>query len=80
MAVEFATAVLDQNAAGVFLEDDGILEPAVISESIAEHVEDELLYASPTDEPESKLWKTYETGEIQAVSLDKDGLDHWTTR
>ncbi|WP_336329916.1 MULTISPECIES: sensor histidine kinase [unclassified Haloarcula] len=75
MAVEFATAVLDQNAAGVFLEDDGILEPAVISESIAEHVEDELLYASPTDEPESKLWKTYETGEIQAVSLDKDGLD-----
>ncbi|EMA19751.1 sensor histidine kinase [Haloarcula amylolytica] len=75
MAVEFATAVLDQNAAGVFLEDDGILEPAVISESIAEHVEDELLYASPTDEPESKLWKTYKTGEIQAVSLDKDGLD-----
>ena len=75
MAVEFATAVLDQNAAGVFLEDDSVIEPAVISESIAEHVEDELLYASPTDEPESKLWKTYETGEIQAVSLDKDGLD-----
>ncbi|WP_058997429.1 histidine kinase N-terminal 7TM domain-containing protein [Haloarcula sp. CBA1127] len=75
MAVEFATAVLDQNAAGVFLEDDDVLEPAVISESIAEHVEDELLYASPTDEPESKLWQTYETGEIQAVSLDQDGLN-----
>jgi signal transduction histidine kinase/PAS domain-containing protein len=75
MAVEFATAVLDQNAAGVFLEDDGVLEPAVVSESIAEHVEDELLYGSPTDEPKSKLWKTYETGEIQAVSLDQDGLD-----
>jgi len=74
MAVEFATAVLDQNAAGVFLEDDSVLEPAVISDSIAEHVEEELLYASPTDEPESKLWRTYETGEIQAVSLDRDGL------
>ncbi|WP_049943993.1 sensor histidine kinase [Haloarcula argentinensis] len=75
MAVEFATAVLDQNAAGVFLEDDGVLEPTVISESIAEHVDEELLYGSPTDEPESKLWRTYETSEIRAVSLDLDGLD-----
>ncbi|NLV15099.1 histidine kinase N-terminal 7TM domain-containing protein [Haloarcula argentinensis] len=75
MAVEFATAVLDQNAAGVFLEDDTVLEPAVISESIEQNVDEELLYGSPTDEPESKLWKTYETGEIQAVSLDQDGLD-----
>ncbi|MEF8829735.1 MAG: histidine kinase N-terminal 7TM domain-containing protein, partial [Haloarcula sp.] len=32
MAVEYATAVLDQNAAGVFLEDEGVLEPAVVSE------------------------------------------------
>ncbi|NLV07483.1 histidine kinase N-terminal 7TM domain-containing protein [Haloarcula rubripromontorii] len=75
MAVEFATAVLDKNAAGVFIENDRVLEPAVISESIEQNVEEELLYGSPTDEPESKLWKTYETGEIQAVSLDQDGLD-----
>jgi len=75
MAVEFATAVLDKNAAGVFIENDRVLEPAVISESIEQNVEEELLYGSPTDEPESKLWKTYETGEIQAVSLDQDRLD-----
>ncbi|EMA00917.1 PAS domain-containing protein [Haloarcula vallismortis] len=75
MAVEFATAVLDQNAAGVFLEDDSVLKPAVISESLENNVDEELLYGSPTDEPESKLWKTYETGEIQAVSLDRDGLE-----
>ncbi|RLN01785.1 histidine kinase N-terminal 7TM domain-containing protein [Haloarcula sp. Atlit-7R] len=75
MAVEFATAVLDKNAAGVFIENDRVLEPAVISESIEQNVAEELLYGSPTDEPESKLWKTYETGEIQAVSLDQDGLD-----
>ncbi|RLM36713.1 histidine kinase N-terminal 7TM domain-containing protein [Haloarcula sp. Atlit-120R] len=75
MAVEFATAVLDKNAAGVFIENDRVLEPAVISESIEQNVAEELLYGSPTDEPENKLWKTYETGEIQAVSLDQDGLD-----
>ena len=75
MAVEFATAVLDQNAAGVFLEDDDVLEPAVVSDTVAEHVEEELLYGTPTDDPESKLWRTYETGEIQTVSLDRDGLD-----
>ncbi|MDS0222000.1 ATP-binding protein [Haloarcula sp. S1AR25-5A] len=75
MAVEFATAVLDQNAAGVFLEDDNVLEPTVVSESITNHVDEELLYGTPTDEPESKLWRTYETGEVQAVSLDLDGLD-----
>ncbi|GCF13114.1 hypothetical protein Harman_10490 [Haloarcula mannanilytica] len=75
MAVEFATAVLDQNAAGVFLEDDNVLEPTVISDSIQKHVEEELLYGSPTDDPESNLWRTYETGEIQNVSLDQDGLD-----
>jgi signal transduction histidine kinase len=75
MAVEFATAVLDQNAAGVFLEDDEVLEPTVVSESITNHVEEELLYGTPTDEPESKLWRTYETGEAQTVSLDLDGLD-----
>ncbi|MDQ2071244.1 histidine kinase N-terminal 7TM domain-containing protein [Haloarcula sp. H-GB4] len=76
MAVEFATAVLDQNAAGVFLEDNNVLEPAVISETIENNVEEELLYGSPTDEPESKLWKTYETGEIQTVTLEQDGLEH----
>jgi len=75
MAVEFATAVLDQNAAGVFLEEDSVLEPAVISETIENNVEEELLYGSPTDRPESKLWQTYETGEIQTVSLEQDGLD-----
>ncbi|MFU1782554.1 histidine kinase N-terminal 7TM domain-containing protein [Haloarcula japonica] len=75
MAVEFATAVLDKNAAGVFLEADNVLEPAVISDSIEQNIDEELLCGSPTDEPESKLWKTYETGEIQAVSLDRDGLD-----
>jgi signal transduction histidine kinase len=74
MAVEFATAVLDQNAAGVFLENDGVIEPAVISESIQEQVEEEQLYGSPTDEPESNLWRTYETGEIQDVSFEQDGL------
>jgi signal transduction histidine kinase len=75
MAVEFATAVLDQNAAGVFLEEDSVLKPAVISETIENNVAEELLYGSPTDEPESKLWKTYETGEIQTVSLEQDGLE-----
>ncbi|QCP92709.1 sensor histidine kinase [Haloarcula marismortui] len=75
MAVEFATAVLDQNAAGVFLEENSVLEPAVISETIENNVEEELLYGSPTDRPESKLWQTYETGEIQTVSLEQDGLD-----
>ncbi|KAA9398905.1 histidine kinase [Haloarcula sp. CBA1130] len=74
MAVEFATAVLDQNAAGVFLEDERVLEPTVISETIANNVEEQLLYGTPTDEPESKLWRTYETGEVQSVSLDRDGL------
>jgi signal transduction histidine kinase len=74
MAVEFATAVLDQNGAGVFLEADTVLEPAVVSDTITEYVEEELLYGRPTDEPESRLWRTYETGEIQTVSLDQDGL------
>ena len=75
MAVEFATAVLDQNAAGVFLEEDDVLEPTIISESIENNVDEELLYGSPMDEPESKLWLTYETGEIQTVALDQDGLE-----
>ncbi|MFB6224608.1 MAG: histidine kinase N-terminal 7TM domain-containing protein [Haloarcula sp.] len=75
MSVEFATAVLDQNAAGVFLEDDGILEPTVVSETVEEHIEEDLLYGSPTDEPDRILWHTYETGEIQTVTLDQDRLD-----
>ncbi|MBV0900618.1 sensor histidine kinase [Haloarcula salina] len=74
MSVEFATAVLDQNAAGVFLEHDNRLEPTVVSEAVDEQVDDDLLTASPDDQPDSALWVTYERGEARTVSLEGDGV------
>lgn len=74
MAVEFATAVLDQNAAGVFLERDDRLEPTVVSEAVDEQVDDDLLTASPADRSDGGLWEIYERGEARTVSLEGDGV------
>jgi signal transduction histidine kinase len=62
LTVRFATRVLDQNAAAVFLAtDDDTLEPAAVSDVVRESAME--LTIDPETSPDHELWRTYETGE-----------------
>ncbi|MDS0278238.1 ATP-binding protein [Halomicroarcula sp. S1AR25-4] len=75
LTVEFATRVLDQNAAGVFLcNDEGHLEPTAVSDQVEDYVDEELLYVDPEEMPDDNLWQTYETGERRIVSFEGSGV------
>jgi len=74
MAVEFSTAVLDQNAASVHLQRGDRLEPAVVSEAVDEQVDDDLLTATPDQPGKNPLWETYERGERTTVNLEDEGV------
>jgi len=79
LSVDFATRVLDQNAAGVFLADDGALKPTAVSQKVAEQVEDHLLYVEPESMPDDNLWRTYETGEWRLADLAYEGTGQLET-
>ena len=62
LTVRFATRVLDQNAAVVFLAtDDGTLEPGAISDGVGEATAE--LSIDPETAPNHELWRTFESGE-----------------
>jgi signal transduction histidine kinase len=62
LTVRFATRVLDQNAAAVFLAtDDDTLERAAVSDVVRESTA--ALAIDPETSPDHELWQTYESGE-----------------
>ncbi|MDS0283683.1 histidine kinase N-terminal 7TM domain-containing protein [Haloarcula onubensis] len=61
LTVRFATRVLDQNAAAVFLADDGALEAAAVSDGVGRAADE--LTIDPERTPDHELWRTYESGE-----------------
>ncbi|MBX0323844.1 histidine kinase [Halomicroarcula sp. F13] len=75
LTVDFATRVLDQNAAGVFLINEmGHLEPTAVSDAVETYVDDDLLYVDPEEMPDDNLWQTYDSGERRIASFDGDGV------
>ncbi|WP_167768485.1 sensor histidine kinase [Haloarcula amylovorans] len=73
LTVQFATTILDQNAAGVFLYNErGHLEPTVVSDAVEAQVDDDLLYVDPAETPDRHLWRTYETGERRVASFNEE--------
>lgn len=72
LAVGFATRVLDQNAAAVFLAgDDETLEPAGVSDIVEDPMAG--LTIDPETDPEHGLWRTYESGEQRIDECDGCG-------
>ena len=69
LTVRFATRVLDQNAAVVFLAtDDDTLEPGAVSDVIRRSKPD--LTIDPDSSPDHELWQTYESGEQRIAECD----------
>jgi len=65
LTVNFATRVLDQEAAAVFLEDEGALEAAAVSDLVDASLSDDALAIDPETTPDHSLWQAYESGEQQ---------------
>jgi len=72
LTVRFATRVLDQNAAAVFLAtDEDTLEPASVSDVARESTAS--LSIDPETSPDHELWQTYESGEQRIAECDGCG-------
>ena len=72
LTVGFATRVLDQNAAAVFLaRDDETLEPAAASDVVGESMAG--LTIDPETSPGHGLWRTYQSGEQRIDECDGCG-------
>jgi len=75
LTVSFATRVLDQNAAAVFLAtDEGRLEPAAMSDVVSESVAESVLQIDPEQTPAHNLWRTYESGEQRVAECGGCGV------
>lgn len=79
LAVSFATRVLDQNAAAVFLANDqGHLEPGAVSEVLTPYADEGRLYIDPEATPDHPLRETYADGEQRVATFD-DAVDPLST-
>ncbi|WP_324663728.1 sensor histidine kinase [Haloarcula sediminis] len=72
LTVRFATRMLDQNAAAVFLAtDDGRLEPAAVSDVIAGAASD--LTICPETMSDHNVWRTYDSGKQRIAGCEGCG-------
>ncbi|WP_277542127.1 sensor histidine kinase [Haloarcula laminariae] len=72
LTVSFATRVLDQNAAAVFLAtDDGRLEPAAVSDIIEGTASD--LTICPETMSDHNVWRTFDSGEQRIADCEGCG-------
>jgi signal transduction histidine kinase len=70
LAMEFATRVLDKDAAVVFLRTgDGRLEPSAVSDALVDDATDGTLTVDPATTPDHALWESYEDGAVRVADF-----------
>ena len=73
LAVNFATRVLDQDAAAVFrLTDEGRFEPSAVSEILTEYVQSGALAVDPEENPDHSLRRAYDSGTKRVTAFGSD--------
>ncbi|WP_276272621.1 histidine kinase N-terminal 7TM domain-containing protein [Haloarcula litorea] len=77
LTVDFATRVLDQHVAGVFLADGDELDPVAVSDAAREQFDASTLRSTAGEE--NSLWTVYRSGRRRIVSLDDVDAGPWET-